>query len=243
MKLGIMQPYFIPYIGYWQLMNAVDKYVIYDDVNYIKGGWINRNRILLNGKTVYFNVPMLGASPNKLINQVGVNHDEVLIAKKLRMIEAAYKKAPFFEDVYPIIEAILRSGKNNLAEYIAESFGLINHYLNIDTELIVSSTLNKDCRLRAQDKVLAICEELGASEYYNAIGGQKLYSFDAFRERGIKLCFLKTNTISYHQFGETFEPNLSILDVMMFNPVEEIRQMLNAYSLIGESFCDYAGNT
>ena len=83
MKLGIMQPYFVPYIGYWQLMNAVDKYVIYDDVNFIKGGWINRNRILVNGQPKYFNIPIIGASPFKLINEIGVNNDLQLINKNL----------------------------------------------------------------------------------------------------------------------------------------------------------------
>ena len=145
MKLGIMQPYFVPYIGYWQLMNAVDKYVIYDDVNFIKGGWINRNRILVNGQPKYFNIPMIGASPFKLINEIGVNNDLQLINKNLRIIEAAYKKAPYYKDVYPIVEEILKCGKNDIAGYIEESFKVINKYLGISTELIVSSNLKKDC--------------------------------------------------------------------------------------------------
>ena len=121
MKLGIMQPYFIPYIGYWQLLNAVDTYVIYDDVNYIKGGWVNRNRILVNGEAKYFNVPLIGASPNKLINEVNVNTDIRTIEKNKRTITAAYCKAPFFEDVYPIVLAILQFESNNLAEYLEHS--------------------------------------------------------------------------------------------------------------------------
>lgn len=232
MKVGIMQPYFVPYIGYWQLMNAVDRYVIYDDVNYIKGGWINRNRILVNGKLTYFNIPMLGASPNKLINEVCVNTNDALISKNLRTIEAAYKKAPYFSTVYPMIEKILLSNKECISEFIADSFRIINAYLGIETELILSSTLKKDCSLKSQDKVLAICQELGATEYYNAIGGQELYSFSDFAERGIKLSFLKTDTIVYKQFGEKFEPNLSIIDVMMFNSVEQIKKMLGEYSLV-----------
>lgn len=234
MKLGIMQPYFVPYIGYWQLMNAVDKYVVYDDVNFIKGGWINRNRILLNGQPQYFNLPMLGASPNKLINEVGVNNNPAFIAKNLRIIEGAYKKAPYYAEVYPLIEKILNCGKDNIAELIAESFRIINEYLGITTELIVSSTLDKDCSLRAQDKVLHICELLGATEYYNAIGGQELYSFSDFAERGIKLKFLKTGHVEYPQFKNEFQSNLSILDVMMFNSVEEIQAHLNNYTLIEE---------
>ena len=175
MKLGIMQPYFVPYIGYWQLMNAVDEYVIYDDVNFIKGGWINRNRILVNDQPKYFNVPMLGASSMKHINEVGVNNDP---------------------------------------------------------KLIVSSTLEKDCTLKGQDKVLEICKLLGATEYYNAIGGQELYSFADFRQQGVKLSFLKTEPITYDQFGGEFQPNLSIVDVMMFNSADTVREMLGRYQLV-----------
>ena len=232
MKLGIMQPYFVPYIGYWQLMNAVDKYVIYDDVNFIKGGWINRNRILVNGQPKYFNIPMIGASPFKLINEIGVNNDLQLINKNLRIIEAAYKKAPYYKDVYPIVEEILKCGKNDIAGYIEESFKVINKYLGISTELIVSSNLKKDWSLKGQDKVLQICGLLGATEYYNAVGGQELYSFDAFEKHGIKLKFLNTKEIIYDQFGQTFQPNLSIIDVMMFNSVEEIMTYLNEFELI-----------
>lgn len=233
MKLGIMQPYFIPYIGYWQLMNAVDRYVIYDDVNFIKGGWINRNRVLVNGEPKYFNIQMQGASPNKLINEVEVNNDSRIINKNLRMIEGAYKKAPFYTEVYPLVENILKCGKDNLAEYIIESFKTICEYLNITTELVISSKLDKNCSFKAQGKVLAICELMGATEYYNAIGGQELYSFEDFRKRGITLKFLKTGDIQYKQFGE-FQSNLSIIDVMMFNSREEIEKMLNNYTLIAE---------
>ncbi len=232
MKLGIMQPYFFPYIGYWQLMNAVDKYVIYDDVNFIKGGWINRNRILLNGEGKYFNLPMQGASSNKKINKVGVNNDEPLINKNLRIIEACYKKAPYYNEVYPILVRILKCGETNLATFIKYSFDEICQYLGINTELIMSSNLNKDNSLKAQEKVIHICEKLGANEYYNAIGGQELYSYDDFLEHNIQLNFLKTGNIVYHQYGDNFVPNLSIIDVMMFNSREEIRKMLNDYQLI-----------
>lgn len=234
MKLGIMQPYFVPYIGYWQLMNAVDEYVIYDDVNFIKGGWINRNRILVNGEAKYFNIPMLGASPFKFINEVGVNNEQSIINKNLRMIENAYSKAPYYKEVYPILEHILNCKKENLAEYITESFRIICDYLGITTKLIVSSTLDKNCELKGQDKVLSICEILGATEYYNAIGGQELYSFDDFKKQNVKLSFLKTDDIIYEQFGKEFQANLSIIDVMMFNSKERVQEFLNLYSMISE---------
>lgn len=232
MKVGIMQPYFVPYIGYWQLMDAVDKYVIYDDVNFIKQGWINRNRILGDGQPRYFNIPMLGASSNKLINEIGVNNDGRLIEKNLRIIENTYKKAPYFAEVYPLIQNILNCNKANLAEYNEMSFSVICGYLGIKTELVVSSSLKKDCELKGQNKVLEICKLLDATEYYNAIGGECLYSYSAFRQKGIELKFLKTDEITYSQLGNEFQKDLSIIDVMMFNAVEEVRRMLGRYTLL-----------
>lgn len=234
MKIGIMQPYFVPYIGYFQLLNAVDKYVIYDDVHFIKGGWINRNRILINGQPSYFNVPLKGASPNKLINEVEVNNEEVLIQKNLRMLEGAYKKAPYFEDVYKLMEDILKCGKNNLAEYLTYSIKKICEYLDINTELIISSQMNKDNSLKGKEKVVAVCHELGGTIYYNAIGGQELYSYEYFKENNLELNFVKTNTIEYKQYNNEFVPSLSIIDVMMFNSKEEIKEMLNNYTLVND---------
>lgn len=234
MKVGIMQPYFFPYIGYWQLLNAVDKYIIYDDVNFIKGGWINRNRILVGKEAKYFNVQMKGASPYKLINEISVSTDEKIIDKNLRVVEAAYKKSPYFSEVYPEIEKVLRSGKENLAEYLAVSIRAVCNYLGIQTELIMSSELSKDNSLKSQEKVLAICQLLEATEYYNAIGGMELYSFSEFRKKGIELKFLKSNLITYKQFGDEFQPNLSIIDVMMFNSKEKIKSYLEDYILVLE---------
>ena len=234
MKLGIMQPYFIPYIGYWQLMNAVDKYIVYDDVNFIKGGLINRNRILVNGEPKYFNIPRLGASQHKLINEVEVNHNEKLKNKNMRVIEGAYQKAPYYEEVKALLEEIMNGEQKSISDFILNSFKIINKYLGINTELILSSTLDKDCSLKGQDKVLSICELLGATEYYNAIGGQELYSFEEFKKHGISLKFLDTGAIEYKQFGNEFQSNLSIIDMMMFNSKDKIKEFLNKYTLIEE---------
>lgn len=232
MKIAIMQPYFVPYIGYWQLMNAVDKYVIYDDVNYIKHGWINRNRILINGQATYFHLPIIGGSHNKPIYQVRINHEERFIRKNLYTIECAYKKAPFFESVYPLMKKILYCDQNTVSEYIKESFYVICNYLGITTELIVSSTIDKELNLKGQDKVISICKILGATEYYNTFGGMDLYSFSAFKENGIKLKFIKVGDIKYKQYGNKFLSDLSIIDVMMFNSKEEIWKILNNYIVV-----------
>ncbi len=232
MKLGIMQPYYLPYIGYWQLLSAVDTYVIYDDVNYINRGWINRNRILIDGKPAYFNVPMLKASQNKKIDEIQVNADAGLRKKNLRTLEMAYKKAPYFQEVFPLAEKIINSEETLLSEYLADSIAVICGYLDIKTKRLMSSSIAKNNELKGQDKILEICRLLGADEYYNAEGGQKLYSYEKFQAEGIQLKFLKCREIRYRQFGEQFEPNLSIIDVLMFNSKNTVLEMLSDYELI-----------
>ena len=233
-KIGIMQPYYFPYLGYWQLMNAVDEYVIYDDVNYIKGGWINRNRILVNGSPQYINLQLSQPSPNKKINEIKVGEDERTLKKLLMTLEMNYKKAPFFHEVFPILEHLITSQKGILSDYIAETFKVLNDYLGIETKLIMSSELNKDNSLKGQDKVIDICKCLGGTSYYNAIGGQKLYDYEAFSNNGIELKFLEMEDIAYKQFSDTFVPGLSIIDVMMFNSVEKIHSLLNQYKIISK---------
>lgn len=231
MKIGIMQPYFFPYIGYWQLINAVDKYVIYDDVNYIKGGWINRNRILINDKPSFINLKMNGSSPNKLIKEIHVSNDNRWKNKLLKSIELSYRKAPFFEMSFPIIEEIINHDEVNLSLYLENLIKRIAEYLEMNTEFVLSSNIEKDNSLKGQDKVIEICKSLGTKEYYNAIGGVELYSAENFNSYGIELRFLRTEYIEYKQFKNDFSPYLSIIDVMMFNSKEEIMNILDMYSL------------
>lgn len=232
MKIGVMQPYLFPYIGYWQLMNAVDKYVIYDDVNFIKGGWINRNRILINGEGKMINLQLHNASQNKLINEVEVFGEQNSVEKLIKTIERSYCKAPYFEDVFPIIKMILSNDEKNLAKYLEFSIRKVCEYLSIDTEIIVSSKIAKNNELKGQDKIIAICKALNGNEYYNAIGGQELYNYQDFVDNNLKLSFLETDNITYKQFNNEFVSNLSIIDVMMFNSQDEIKKLLLSYKCI-----------
>lgn len=224
-----MQPYFMPYLGYWQLIKAVDKFVIYDDVNFIKGGWINRNNILLNNQRFLINLLLSGASSNKLINEIKVQGNQT---KLIKTIESAYKKAPMFDTVFPLFLQIMSFCNNNLAKFIGNSLIEVTNYLMIETEFIYSSDIEKDNSLRAQDKILHICNLLGAKQYINAIGGQELYDKESFDSQGLKLNFIKSELPPYKQFNNEFIPGLSIIDVMMFNSVEEINGMLDKYELI-----------
>ena len=232
MKLAIMQPYFFPYVGYWQLINAVDKYIIYDDVNFIKGGWINRNKILMNGEDKQINLQMHNASPNKLINEVEVLGNIVYNKKLLKTLESNYGKAPYFSDAFPVINNIITLEEKNLAKYLESSIRLVCKYLSINTEILVSSEIKKNNELRGQDKVIEICKILEADEYINAIGGQDIYSREDFDAQRILLRFLKTGKIIYRQLMNDFVPNLSIIDVMMFNSPEQIKELLEIYELI-----------
>ena len=229
MTLGIMQPYFMPYIGYWQLMAAVDTYVIYDDVNYIKKGWINRNNILVNNDKQMFTISLNGASQNKLINEITIADDFTKFRKTIRM---AYHKAPYYNDVMALLDMILSYQSCNLADFIANSIKLVCEYLDIQTKIIMSSDIEKDNSLKGQNKILEICKLLNADTYYNAIGGQELYDKSAFEKENITLYFLQSSTSRYLQFGEEFISGLSIIDVLMFNSKEEINIMLKNFQLV-----------
>lgn len=223
MKIAIMQPYLFPYIGYFQLINAVDTFVIYDDVNYINRGYINRNSILLNGKPYRFTLELRGASQNKLINEIEVGDNK---SKLIKTIGSAYKKAPFFNGVIEIARSLIFYDEKNLAKYISNSLIKLSEYMGIRTNFIYSSEIEKDNSLKGQSKILAICKRLGASIYINAVGGQGLYKRDNFQKEGIDLKFIRSNAIKYKQFRNPFVSNLSIIDVMMFNSKEEIKKML-----------------
>ncbi len=233
MKLAIMQPYFFPYMGYFQLMHVVDQFVAFDNVQFARGGWIHRNRILVNGSAAMLTVPVKHLSGLTDINrrQLADNFDKVRFGR-LRAISDAYQKAPQFEQVMPLIKECFLYEERGLFEFIFHSIIKIKDYLNISTELVISSHVPIDHQLKAQAKVLAICKSLGADQYINAVGGVKLYENGAFEREGIELFFLNAKASSYPQFNHGFVPWLSIMDVMMFNPVNDIQRMLSEYELI-----------
>lgn len=231
MKIGIMQPYFFPYLGYWQLINAVDKYVVYDDVAYIKRGWINRNNILLNANKHLLTLPLEGASQFKAINEIPITSQESVRKKIIRTLMAAYNKAPHYDEIMPMLENLIMKSIM-ISQLNLDAIKMITEYIGINTEIILSSELIKNNELRGQNKIIHICKLLKGDKYINAIGGQELYSADEFKNENIELYFLRMNHIEYDQYAETFIPGLSIIDLLMFNSKERIVQMLNEYSLI-----------
>jgi hypothetical protein len=234
MKIAVMQPYIFPYIGYFQMVYAVDKFVFYDDVNFIKKGWINRNRILVNGRDYMFTVPLLKASQNNLILESYIQDEGYLEWKNkfLQTIELNYKKAPHFKEVYQLLKVFFDKKFHNISEMAIESVRLVVDYLGIKTNFAKSSEAYQNKGMERQERLIDICKKENANHYINALGGQELYKKEDFLKKGIKLDFIKTLPIEYKQFNNDFVSWLSIIDVMMFNDIEEIKSMLKLYKLI-----------
>jgi hypothetical protein len=230
-RLAIMQPYLFPYIGYFQLINAVDTFVIYDDVNFIQRGWINRNNILINGKGHLFTIPLKDASQNRLINEIELA-DSGWESKLFKTIEQAYKKSQHFPEVFPLIQSLFSTRSNSIAELARKSIFSIANYLGFNTSLEPSSRKYNNIHLKGQERILDICRKESARHYINPIGGLELYSRDLFEKAGIKINFLKTGKIEYNQLGSHFVPNLSMIDILMFNSKEDINKLLSNYELI-----------
>lgn len=232
MNLAIMQPYFFPYIGYFQLIRCVDKFVVYDDVNYIKKGWINRNRILVNGAPTLITIPVKNASQNRMINETELTSDRGWIPKFLKTLEQAYKKAPFFPTVFPNIEAILQAEYANIAELNVATIRFVCRYLGLETTLVPASGGYANKHLKAQHRILDICLQESATTYVNPIGGMELYDHGLFEQHQLALYFIKPAPTPYRQFGNEFHANLSMLDCLMFLEKTELAAKLEEFQLI-----------
>lgn len=230
-KVAIMQPYFFPYLGYFQLMRAANIFVVYDNIKYTKKGWINRNRLLLNGNPAVFSLPIRQASDQLEISKRSLA-SEFNPRDLLGQIEGAYRGAPYFDSTFPMVCDILQSPTRNLFDYLFNSICTIKEHLGLTASLVVSSKIDADRALRGQDRVLWICRALQAHTYINPPGGRSLYSPTAFQDVGLELAFLEPQLLPYEQFGADFVPALSILDVLMFNSLERIRtNLLPAYEI------------
>jgi len=227
-----MQPYFFPYPAYFQLIMTVDKFVVYDDVQYISRGWINRNRILLNNKPFQIVMPVKRDSRKKSINERYYSEDSLKSKTKLLIqIEQAYKKAPSFEKVFPIVLKLLFSEERNVSKYNTLVLQELCDFLQIRTPFYLSSDLNINKKLSGEKKIININQVMGSSIYINSSGGEALYHKETFLEKGIELKFLKRSNFSYKQFNNSFIPDLSIIDLLMFSSMESVRKTLEKYQL------------
>lgn len=228
MKVAIMQPYLFPYLGYYQLVNHCDVFVLYDDVTYIKQGYINRNNILQGGQPLRITLPVPGASSNKIINTLEFSRDTRKIQKT---ITQAYSKAPFYHDVFPLIKRVLDNEDRSIPAVCKKGINEVFSYLNMPKEIILSSNIEYDREATAENKILQICQALGSRDYVNSIGGKKMYTKEAFSSKGYDLSFIEMKDVVYDQRGADFVPNLSIIDVLMWCGRDETKQLLSEYRI------------
>jgi len=226
--IAVMQPYFFPYIGYYQMAFSVDEFVFFDDVNFFKKGYINRNRILLHGRSHQFTIPISQASQNRKICELQY---AAQWGQFLRLIKVAYCHAPFFQDAYSLIESTVINEEENVAIKNASSIMNVFHYLGITRRWSRAQALDLGKALKGESRVLEICARKNATTYRNSFGGKSLYSHDSFRSRGIELTFIHPSELSYEQRTGSFTPNLSIIDVLMFCSVEQTKHLLGQYIL------------
>lgn len=232
MKLAIMQPYFFPYVGYWQLIHAVDRFIIYDDVNYIRGGWVNRNRILINGEPTYITVPLHQASQNKRICDITLQSSPGWRDKLVKSVENTYRKAPFFTEVFPVVEQLIRHETDSLSDYLANQLQTLSAFMGIKAEFVMTSRCYENNGLSGQVRILDICKREGATAYINLPRGQALYYAETFLDAGMDLRFIAMHPLTYRQRAAGFVSCLSIIDALMEVGPVEIRHHLDAFDLI-----------
>ncbi len=230
MILAANQPYFFPYLGWWQLLKAADLFLVSDDYNFIRKGWITRNRILMNGDVILFRIEVKGQSSFKLIKDMEIVPPN--IGKKLKTLDMAYHKAPFFEAGMALAERVLSYPERGLSVFLENSIKEVRDYLGITTPLGRTSDFPGNSLLKREERIYDFCARTGADTFVNAIGGMKLYDPEEFARKGIRLLFLKSGLPEYPQSGATFVKGLSILDAIMYNSPEALEVMLDDYTLI-----------
>ncbi len=235
MRVAIMQPYLFPYIGYYQLVNAVDTFVFFDDVNYINKGWINRNQLLRNKEPFKFSAPLSKASQNRKINEIALFDYKKWRSDFLNTVANLYKKAPHFDFVFTWLNTFLTKEYLLISDLASESVKGIADLLELPACFKYSSSLNyrNHNEQKGEDKIVAICKILETYEYINPINGVDLYNPAFFNSLNIQLNFIDMQASIYPQFNKDFfVPNLSIIDVLMFNNIKETKELLNIYKLI-----------
>ena len=226
--ISVNQPYFFPYIGFFQLIYASDKFVSLEDVNYITGGWINRNRILINNEPAYLSVKIADASQNRKINETEILNTEDWKEDLLKKLRISYSRAPFYTNTFTVVRKVLSTESNLISDISLQSIIEVCRYIGLEREFGKSSP---DIPGKGEEKIIGLCRSESATSYINLPGGEGIYSKEKFRENSIGLRFLQPVIEEYVQFRKPFVPSLSILDVMMFNPPEKILEMASKYGL------------
>ncbi len=255
MRLAAKQPYFMPYIGFFQEINAVDRFVLYDNIAFIKQGWVNRNRIALRGQHEFsIMVPLRNQSSNRTIAETVIDNTRPWQNKMLKMLAMNYGNSQYFNETFPVLEEIMSTRYRTIAELNDDSIIRICRHLCIDTEIVRDEGRYPDLEerlarfdgvdysefpefeeLRTPRKVIRIIELLraeGCNHYMDSAGAAKLYFKDEFRHYGIELSFIRTNPISYPHISQEFIPNLSIIDLLMQAGRDATIKLLDEYTII-----------
>jgi len=232
--LAVMQPYIFPYIGYFNLLNSCDVFVLYDDVNFIKQGWINRNRVLNSKNEVMFSVPLVNQSSNLAINEVTVANYERFKVKFLRTIEQCYSKAIHFEVGLDYVTEVLNTEFTSISELASSSIEVAKERLNLQCEILTSSEQFAHTKgMERSQRLIAMAQILGCNRYVNSVNGSFLYDKNEFSNNGVELKFIKPTLLPYRQCNaREFHAGLSIIDLMMNLSVEEIRTHLDSFELV-----------
>lgn len=238
MRIAIMQPYFFPYVGYWQLIAAADRFVILDDVNFINRGWINRNQVVVNNSAAWLTLPLNKASQNKLIHDIDILEDDGWKMRMKRTLSHSYSKAPSFSDVSEVIEELLQNAQGNLSSYLSEMIAMVSSRLEVATVITPTSRVFPKKNLKGQERILNICKSLGATRYINLPGGRALYDPVSFQSEGIQLEFLETPAGANLRTGLGIEKPLSILDTLMYNTKAEVKRAVSNFKISTENHED-----
>ncbi len=234
----ISQPTYLPWIGYFSLINAADHFIFLDDVQFDSRSWQQRNRILINGNVNYLTVPVIKKGLSKqLINNTTIASNDVF-KKHLLKIKHAYSKTKYFKEYYPKIENIITKCNNmiNLSEINIHIIKEITKILNLKCEFTNSSEL--DCPGKRSLKLINICNKLKKNDYLINEGSKKYVNEDIslFKKNNIKIYTIKYNDVYYEQFNDVFVKKLSIIDVLFNKGPETINFIKNNYKLISFDF-------
>jgi hypothetical protein len=228
MITAVMQPYLFPYIGYYQLVYASDYFIFYDDVSFIKQGYINRNNILVNGKQQRITLPVTGASSNTNINELTFQNSRKLI----KTLEQTYRKSRYFQEVFPSIKRILELENRCVSRINYLSIKYVFDYLGIDKIFQFSSKLDYSREMNRSDRLIEMTKVNSCEQYINSLGGYELYDKIYFKSHGVRLSFLEAGIFEYGQGVDDFVPYLSMIDILMHCSKEEIIAMLQSYKLV-----------
>ena len=236
MKLAIMQPYFMPYIGYFSLIKHTDEFILFDPVQFIRHGWIERNRVLKqSGGWQYIQVPIIKENGrDTLIQDIKINNCSDWKSKILAQIQHYKKIAPYYDSVIDLLKRIFSKEYNDIVSLNREALIVICDYLDIHRNFPIFSKMDLtiDGVTAPDEWALNICKAMGANEYLNPIGGTEFFDRTKYEQANVSIAFQNIEITEYNQKREVFESGLSIIDVLMFNTAEETSKMLDKFTLV-----------